>query len=418
MSNKFKLAQRCFHSTGPFVQIAELAAGTLIGRCAKQHFDGSPHSSLLGSGCPGKSDDVQTHILLSGSFTFVSSPLRSRSPAVLVHRLGSPYSHELLGVHGSDAQTTITNIAFDQSPPTSVASELHLAAFYETGEYTVFAINHKYWSRSRILHSYCPAHKTDRTSPIIAAAYRHPLLVTLSQSFHLSFYNMSGLRVVHMQTLSSFTSFPPTSLVLTAPSPSSYKLVLAYSMPVYPNHWSAASTELMISSPQVSASTAPCTVTGTRTIRAFDVPPGWIDTTKLQAVREQWGRKVGRVADIQTDGKWVVLAPADSTVPVLQLYRLHLPPPRSQLATRLSFVRSLHGHSGAIASLYVSDGRCVSLGSDGSLWVWDLEQDWSAEAQTACRAVDKGAPGGTVVFDDRKIVTADAYGIEVRRFDV
>jgi hypothetical protein len=43
----------------------------------------------------------------------------------------------------------------------------------------------------------------------------------------------------------------------------------------------------------------------------FDASQGaWLDDQLYQAVREQWGRHVARVADTQTDGKWVVvLAP-------------------------------------------------------------------------------------------------------------
>lgn len=53
------------------------------------------------------------------------------------------------------------------------------------------------------------------------------------------------------------------------------------------------------------------TVTSTRTIRAFDIPSGWFDAHKLAAMKAQWDRKVRRVADTQTDGKWVVLAPGE-----------------------------------------------------------------------------------------------------------
>lgn len=78
----------------------------------------------------------------------------------------------------------------------------------------------------------------------------------------------------------------------------------------------------------------------TRRVRSYDVPSGWIDERALRTMREQWGRKVARIADTQTDGKWIVLAPADqlplppshsmhlsvgTTSCALQLYRLYLP---------------------------------------------------------------------------------------------
>jgi len=232
---------------------------------------------------------------------------------------------------------------------------------------------------------------------------------------------------------------------------------LAYTVPVYPQHWSVGATELIISgtrspsvtpseiSPPESSKSGSLSVTSTRTTKALDVPPGWIDDRKLRVIREQWNRKVLRVADTQTDGKWVVLAPAGtSTVtssdspmpdledeikylnssPALQLYRLYLPPPSASVAgptPRISFVRSLYGQVGPISSLALSDGRCISLGLNGSLWVWDLEAGTGAEISPA--SIDAVAPGesaerGTVVFDDRRIVSTHANGTLVHRFDV
>ncbi|OJT05042.1 hypothetical protein TRAPUB_4107 [Trametes pubescens] len=158
-------------------------------------------------------------------------------------------------------------------------------------------------------------------------------------------------------------------------------------------------------------------VTNTRTTRTMDVPQGWVDENKMRAVREQWGRKVARVADTQTDGKWVILAPGQllpsaasgpSTQPAassptstppsspsagstytssslhtasgLQLYRLHLPSSSSSSSSpKLTYVRTLHGQIGPVSTLALADGRCVSLGMNGSLWVWDLEAGTGTE---------------------------------------
>ncbi|TCD65179.1 hypothetical protein EIP91_003001 [Steccherinum ochraceum] len=248
-------------------------------------------------------------------------------------------------------------------------------------------------------------------------------------------------RIRHCQTLTSYTSYPPTSLVLSTPSAATYKLVLAYATPVYPAHWSIGATELIIRNDRADAgnpaspSTAALSVVASRSTKAFEIPPGFIDERKMQAVKEQWGRKVLTVADTQTDGKWVILGPGDpsssaSTSPkysptALQLYRLHLPVSSSSSAPpRMTFVRSLHGHMGPVSALSVADGRCVSLGVDGSIWVWDLEAGTGAEVAThpdytgLDRGVDSSGKRGSVVFDERRIVTADARGLEVRRFDI
>ena len=80
----------------------------------------------------------------------------------------------------------------------------------------------------------------------------------------------------------------------------------------------------------------PTVLLSTHSTRAFDIPACWVDEAKLRVVREQWGRKVGSAASTQTDGRWVVLAPAvqgevrppGGFTPVslpLQLYRLSSP---------------------------------------------------------------------------------------------
>jgi len=138
-------------------------------------------------------------------------------------------------------------------------------------------------------------------------------------------------------------------------------------------------------------------VMSARTIRAFDVQSGCIDAVALQAMRDQWGRKVLNVAAAQTDGKWVILAPGGgrrvdgnssfrqspssptfqnslscTAVHALQLYRLVLPAHSNSASAsppKLNFVRTLHGHTSAISAVALADGRCISLGENGSIWV-------------------------------------------------
>jgi hypothetical protein len=95
-----------------------------------------------------------------------------------------------------------------------------------------------------------------------------------------------------------------------------------------------------------------------------------------------------------------------------------------------------------VSALALADGRCVSLGVTGSIWVWDLESGTGAEV---IRVPDldldvNGDPEaverkrkfegddvlfdqwrpvkGTVVFDERRILSAGARGAVVRRFDI
>ena len=132
----------------------------------------------------------------------------------------------------------------------------------------------------------------------------------------------------------------------------------------------------------------------------------------------------------------------------LQLYRLHLPSSSSRSSfPKLTFVRTLYGQIGPVSTLALSDGRCVSLGVNGSIWVWDLEagtgtevsagmdepagEDEEGDAEGDEEEAERRAEAwevvkmriargarGSVVFDDRRIVSASGRGVEVRRFDV
>ncbi|KAF8557949.1 hypothetical protein OG21DRAFT_1406098 [Imleria badia] len=425
------------------------------GRCAVDSL-GAPSQSLPSvTGAPG------AHVLLAGALTISASSEMSHQPIILLRSL--PGLVHLLKCKSSitTSPVGISTIAIDQSRPSKLPKQdglLRLAAFLSTGEFSIYEYDPSSFSPyPKLAYIPLPRHR----SHVMHAAYHHPLLVTLSHTFTLMIYDLSGDTITHTHSLSSFTSHPPASLIMSAmPSSTSYKLILAYAIPVYPAHWSVGVTELIISasgsviSTPVATGPAPpsyanFTVVGTRSARAFDVPQGWIDDEKLKAMRAQWGRKVKLVADTQTDGKWVVLAPGDApgsapshdegsssnvsspsspltsyvsppshTSTHLQLYRLYMPPSSSSHVPRLSFVRTLHGPLGPVSALSLADGRCVSLGVNGSIWVWDLEGGEGTEIARPVDEFKQASARGTVVFDERRIVTSGVRGMEERRFDI
>ena len=433
---------------------------TCIGRCAVENFgeaeDGTNQPLTPPSAFP------RQHVLLTGGFTISTKPHTSS----LLIRDNNGMLHTMLCKSTlATSVAEISAIALDQSPPiVSSSNTLRLAAFLTTGEFSIFEHDHSSLSlTSSPKATYVPS-SPHRASPVTHAAYNHPLLITLSHTFTLMIYDLSNDTITRTQTLTSFTSHPPTSLVLSAiPSAASYKLVMAYAIPVYPAHWSVGTTELIISPSGViprnrtfntfsreSSPQGDFQVSITRSARAFDVPQGWIDEQKLQLMRDQWGRKVKQVADTQTDGKWVVLAPGDvpgscpisqeaqpqqTTTPQyvsppshssshLQLYRLHMPPISSSSAhtPKLAFVRTLHGPSGPICALSLADARCVGLCANGGIWVWDLEGGDGTEVASPAEGNFVGTAGairqGTIAFDERRIVSAGVRGIEERRFDI
>jgi hypothetical protein len=348
-------------------------------------------------------------VLICGDTTFIAGLHEDRFPFISMHRQAVStaiiHSKRLF----ANQLDKITCLVQDQSAADSSQRAFNVAAFYAPGSFSIFTIPHdttdSHIEESRI---YTPPTVSDRTTNVLAAAYHNPLLVTLSATFHVSLYEVAGDKVAHRQTLSSFTSYAPSSLTLSCPSAKAFKLILAYSVPVYPSHWGVAVTELSISPASYS-------VTSSKSRRAFDLPFGFIDEANWLLAREQWSRKVTHVRATATDGKWVAFAGSDNNIQIYRLSKSRKPGLGIRGEDQLTFVRTLFGHIGSIHSLALADGRCVSLGTDGSLWVWDLEMDWGVEVQ---RGEENARLVGPVVFDERRILCVRDRKLEVSSFDV
>ncbi|KAG8934386.1 hypothetical protein FRC01_003343 [Tulasnella sp. 417] len=158
-----------------------------------------------------------------------------------------------------------------------------------------------------------------------------------------------------------------------------WKLLLVYCSPIYPSHWLPAASELTLSSSPASqlgrsnSNPTSMTITGSRKSKSLVAAHGWISDDQRAEMEAEWARKMGSVDVVETDGKFLVAAAGkgDNT---LQVYRLHY---RGEL--KLQYLRTLEGHPGGIAAMKVADGRCVSVGRDGRLKVWDLEAGWDVE---------------------------------------
>jgi hypothetical protein len=217
------------------VFIPSLPNSVLAGRSTTEHIEGLLKPPSSGSA----STSAPAHVLLAGSITIIASSEASLCPEVHCHVQSAPTPKQtfLCGSPRHQQPLHITALALDQSPPLS--GVLQLAVFLSTGEFLIFAIqqlNPSNWSRR---FTYVPARATSRTTPIIQAVYHHPLLITLSSAFSLSLYDLSSDTIIHTQTLTAYTTFPPSSLVLSAQSPGNrYKLVLTYAVAIFPVHFS------------------------------------------------------------------------------------------------------------------------------------------------------------------------------------
>ena len=379
--------------------------------------------------------------------TIVHSSIGSSSPTIRFLAPGRQTHTIRATSRNSDYNAQITVLALDQSTPCSHSRHVRLASFLSTGEFSIFSVDQYLLNASSRVLAYLPPRGTERTAPIIQAAYYHPILLTLSAAFALSIYDLSEHgKVKHTQTLSSFTSYPPTSIIVS-PSHGTrniLKVVLLFSVPVYPQHWSVGVTELLIKlGDHIDGIRTLPTLISTRTVRTYDLPLGWIDEEQFKITQEQWGRKVEKVADTQTDGKWVVLAPLSTSGSsssyrrnrptsfsnALQQYRLILPPTPSTGTPKLTFVRYLYGPESEVEKIWVADGRCVSLSVDGGIWVWNLEERprgakgsrepaWLEGAQVEIGDDTLWKGRGSVVFDERRIATARGGEVELRRFDI
>lgn len=168
------------------------------------------------------------HILLAGSLTITASPQASSRPNI---RLQSGKTHHSLSIRSTvpGAQPRITALTLDQARPDQQC--LRLVACISTSEIFIFDLDLRHLERSSLKMSNAVSRR--RPGTLVQVAYHHPLLITLSDTFNLSMYDLFDDVFVHRQSLSSFSTFPPTSFVLSRPTASTYKLVMAYSIPVY-----------------------------------------------------------------------------------------------------------------------------------------------------------------------------------------
>jgi hypothetical protein len=308
-----------------------------IGRCSRTHL------------CPSKDSLSRTaarSAVLAGPVTVASA-----DSVIILH---SPDHSDVRQIHPSCTTSHITALALDQSPPSSM-DIIRVAAFHHSGYFAVHGVSSVSFD-SHELYTYSTeatdnSQLTLRIRDIACASYHHPILITLSSAFYLSVYHLPNrgenassapIRPRLHQILHSFSSFLPSSLSLVRPSPTLFKLVIANAVPVFPAHWSAAVSEIAITLEEREAPGVDSDVSiGVATTRhTTAVGNGWLPThvplssppgssedeapdhhhiVMQNRAMEQWGRKVGRIVGIQTDGKWVVLAGDDNT---LQVFRL------------------------------------------------------------------------------------------------
>jgi hypothetical protein len=371
-------------------------------------------------------------LLIRRSATIISNGIIESVPRVTI---SAPQKHVpertlTSSKRGSNAPIRVSSLALNQVP--SLDASISLAVFYSTP--TKFHHLSIFYVASDLKSSLETSVTTPRTprSSIQYSAYHSNILVALSETFQVDIYHLpttssdtkkndvkaseavSTEKPILICTLSSFSSFPPASLRISRPTTSApHKVLLSYAVPIYPAHWSVATTEFLINPP---SPTTAVDITSTRTLRVFH--GGWtIENEEELNINSsvslpQNCTKLPAIAALQTDGRHLVVVPRNETF--MLLYRMR--------QTSLSFVRVLSGPVEPVLAIAVADARCVGVCKDAAVWVWDLEGTAGVgieveEPIEASEQVTGGYEDMQVCFDDRRIVVVTPTGLRTISFD-
>ena len=376
------------------------------------------YSNRKADSCPGRSVSHSTLLLQSsgewpnvqqqhslfvaGPTLVVSHGVTASLPAVTIHSAGKQLLVRPTTSFGTEL-IRVSTFALNQGGLSG--KEVQIAVFYarenRAHHISIFGVTSGL-QRARGLKEYRPQPNHGYATH---AAFHSSLLVALSSTFQLEMYQVTEDMIQPLRTMSSLSSFPPSSLTLCR-TKSSYKILLSYAVPIYPQHWSVAMTELSVREGEDKVMS--------RTIRVFNSTSAtWEDIPPSERVQSKsgspprYGAKMASVAAVETDGRWLVVAPSDDNL--MEVYRIK--------QNRLLHSRTLLGPYHATVGLAVSEGRCVSVSRDGIAWVWDLEGGWGVQVQSEPFLEGAVEPGARVVFDERQIAVGCNGRVMIVRFD-
>lgn len=349
----------------------------------------------------------EQHIALFPSFIVTSNPT---SPLVHVHRSSVNATTAPLGIippppgwSSPSRPDNVTSISADQSVSLpddtgdSAGSALpaRLGIFYQSGGFAILRISLTGGRLSWIREAVCPPHHRPKSvrrrtthsnvpddDPIVLTAFHHPVVITCTLTFHLTFYALTTFptretastasrpRVVG--TVHSDVCFHPAALSLSPADESSHhhRAALTYCTPLYPYSWTVAVQEFNIivdsSRNDTGVVRGECWHVG----RGDEDEPEYVWPKKIRPVVGVKGRPVG----VGTDGRWAVLAGEDNQIQVYSLPSHSASTPDSR-SFPISHSHTLLAHSAAITSISLASGRVVSGGRDGRVLVWELDED-------------------------------------------
>ena len=361
------------------------------------------HSTLLlPSSGERQSVQPQHSLFIAGSTLVVSPGVAASLPAVTIHSAGRQILIQPPSSFGTES-IRVSTFALNQAGQSG--REVQIAVFYarenRAHHISIFGITSGLQGARGL-----KAHRPETNHGYAThAAFHSSLLVALSSTFQLEMYEVTEDKIQPLRIMESFSSYPPTSLTLCR-AQSAYQILLSYAVPVYPQHWSVATTRLSVREGEDEFMS--------RTIRVFNpTSASWEDIPPSERVQStsgsppRYGPKMASVAAVETDGRWLVVAPSDDNL--MEVYRIK--------QNRLVHSRTLLGPHHATVGLAVSEGRCVSVSRDGIAWVWDLEGGWGVEVQSEPFFEGVVEPHARVVFDERQIAVGCNERVMIVRFD-
>jgi hypothetical protein len=301
-------------------------------------------------------------------------------------------------------------VSFPDDTDPSPVLPARLGVFYQSGGFVILHMTvtsgrlvwsresiHPPNSRPRTLRRRATTYTSLDGDPVVVAAIHHPIIITCTHAFHLTFYSLllpdgsPASRPVQIGAMHSDVSFHPATLSLFPASDSAqrFRAALTYCTPLYPYSWTVAVQEFNIRTSSTSGLTditrGECWNVG----RGDEDVPDHVWPRKIRPIAGVKGRPVG----VGTDGRWAVLAGEDNQI---QVYSLPTARPPGTKPAPIAHSHTLLAHSAAITSIALASGRVISGGRDGRVLVWELDEDTDLEDPLRGRTVAyvEVRPGG------------------------
>lgn len=333
-------------------------------------------------------DSTQSHIFA----TFHSSDQTETCPAILVfpsncrQDVSRETSQETLARYQSPVMASkkhlshfVSSLAVDRGE--KKGNSVRLFVGYSSGHSSVLNFD----CATNSFHDEMFLDKEGSDS-VVAAVLHCEMLVTCTSDFRIRIMKMAKDRFDLIQERRTYSCHWPASFKLepleSRKGSVQYRLSIAYSSPVYPNGWTVGLQEILVGSHSTLSSRS-ASARRAHVITCIDSPTKKDKNRSLFRLANR--NQVGRLTSLSYEYPFIVVGTKDNNVICYKVARSadesctsiksHLP------ALELSHICTFQGHTGTVHSVSLSEGRCVTGGSDGSVRIWRLGDEETAVAK-------------------------------------